>query len=314
MHDRDVVAEHVINSFKGLPECCKPTFKEALSAIYDQNKDSLDQKFKKEIETGTLEKIYSCLWELILADKLRSNKDVEILGHKDKGPDWCINSGGSKFYIEAVCAQMPDQCSKSEIHRVNEDLEKNRNSSSGNDLVDEVKSRISGVVSTKIKKHKSLVNMQDYGYILCVSYGAIPLFSSCDLFHAVQTLLPMGPLTAHFNLEGTEGKIFYPYNGSFTKPTTGAIIKSDILLDEKNSWISAILISKVKPLLLFPCAELIPEINWNSKNKNDFVLIHNPHAKHKLNNNIFNPRTEISVNLKKEMLELKGSNIFPSFR
>lgn len=286
---------------------------------YNNCEKYLDQKFKFEISSGDPKKFLSCLWEIIILDKLRNDTRITSIVHEDKGPDWAIVINKNNYYIEATCAQLPEinKDNKSEIHRARNEFGNNKFLvTSYNKLIDECKARISGAVSAKIKKHKDFMSKKNAGYILCISYSSLPFYATCDLYKAVETILAIGPLGVRIDTNSNSMcNEHLSDQNNFTKPTTGAQIPTSIFDNKDNSWISAILFSKAEPCLLLPTYQLINEneIKWNGI-ANDFVLIHNPKAKHPLgeDEDIFGSKTRISKSDNK--LKICGENIFPTLQ
>lgn len=272
----------------------------------------LDKKFTKEILSGDHKKIVSSLWEIIILSSLKNNSSITIADHKVKGPDWKIKVGEYEYYIEATCAHLPNSVGNSEIHRLINKFSHTGTTVSDEKLPEEVKSRISNAISGKINRDANFMGNQKAGYILCVSYGSFPLYSSCDLYKAVETILPVSSLRVEIDAHNQSMyNEHLSYKGCFKKLTTGAVISTDVFGNEAYAWISAVLFSKAEPCLLLENSNLFPSVNWNGV-KNDFVLVHNQKAKYPLQEDIFGCRTIILPEASK--LKVGGDSIFPTFQ
>jgi len=282
----------------------------------------LDNNFLDQITDK--ETVNSRLWELIIAEILSKSSAIipTNTSKKKKGfcPDFKIQTKDNKiYYIEAMCAYPPEQKAekKSEIDRVINEFESNGKVSSDSLLIQEDKSRISEAIIKKADdRHRELITNENVGYVLCMSYGYLPFFASCDLYHAIETVIPIGNLAINLEIKhNAETRVISnPYllpQDSYIKPfSSGSRINTHILGNPEYDFISAILFSRVNPLLLLEYADTLPEVNWNGI-RNDFVLIHNPIAVYPLTEDIFGCRT--SIKIQDGRIEIEGTNIFPTF-
>lgn len=270
---------------------------------YRKHKNKLDRKFLKEITTSDFKKINSCLWEMILVDHF-SNFSDDIV-HKENGPDWEVRINGKNYFIEATCAQLPNGNSPT----INKTLDAHASQESivnGPKLIEEVKLRISNAIRSKIKKHAKFIKEKKSGYILCVSYNNL---SMCDLYHAVATVLPIGPIQLGINVQNERiENIFLIENYYLRKTDTTNLIETNILGNENYKWISAILFSKVPLIYLFDNAFQIPWISWGDI-KNDFVMVYNPVTEYPLTEKLFDTATTITV--RDQKIRNEGKIIFP---
>ncbi len=286
--------------FSNLPIELQEKVKKELIKKYKKNHIHLDSKFLSDILSADERQIKNGLWEFIMIDRLTQSSEVtHIDAHKDDGPDWCIQlKNGKKYYVEATCAGFPQKQMGSELHRAIEEIERTGETSWGNDLIEEAKSRISTRIMEKLVKHENLVKGSNTGYILLVSYPNLGI----EHRHAIRTIMPVGGLTLAFERNITGHTVitdqYLPYQDSYKKmkPTGSstdkkyAEIQTNILGNEKHNWVSAILFSEIPHLYLLEEASTIPDIQWGKQN-NDFVLVHNPTASNPLDIDIFNSAT-----------------------
>ena len=314
----DQVAQRIINVFN-----LNTHLKEAdLKKIYDELVEKynlglhyLDSKFLCDVLSPDKFQATSRLWELIMVNYLIAYPAIKI-EHSDAGPDWKVKlTDDREYYIEATCAGLPKETDSSEIHRVLSEIRTKGTSSSGNRLIEEVKSRISNRIYEKMKNHTAFMKDKKCGYILLISYGEMPFFATCSLENAVKTVYPLGNLTLQFTTnqptDQTLIKQSISYQENYIKPSLKpAQIMTNILGNEEYKWVSAILFSKVEVCLLLRASTYLPNINWKEK-KNDFVLIHNPVARYPLSEDLFDSNTIVTVEENK--LTTKGENIFTSY-
>lgn len=229
--------------------------------------------------------------------------------HKNDGPDWKIKINEKEYFIEATCAHLPEGNSP-EIKRVIDEMNTKGCTTSDGKLINEVKLRISSVIDRKIKDHAQFMADKECGYILCVSYGSLPLFASCDIYEAISTVLSIGPMQIKLNAQGQMVEnASLSHQDHLIKQSASNPIYTDILGNENYKWISAILFSKVHPGLLLDNANEIPNIQWGEIN-NDFVLVHNPAAEYPLTEKLFEAAATIRIEEGKLINE--GKRIFPS--
>jgi hypothetical protein len=301
---------------------------------YHQHAKNLDEEFLIHALYHQDQTIIPRLWELTILDRLSKNPAIIISPHKEAGPDWTIQINNKEYCIEATCPQLLNTnnikinsvLNNKKTHIVYDDILGEFQSTSiqtDHTLIPSVKAKISSVISAKVEKHRSLMNSQhqDCGYILCVSYSAIPRVASCDLYHAIATILPIGPISFIVEPDGAklDQNLYMPYEDSYIKPSSDLEAKipnpdikipTNLFENDANNWISAILFSKAPVIsLLEKEGESIEHI-WNGVN-NDFVLVHNPKARHPLDVDPFDCRTILSIH--ENQLVQKGQPIFPSF-
>lgn len=314
--DAKLFAQRIISEFnfdKNLDLDSLAMAREELIQKYTVCLPYLDRNFLSNILSIDKIQVTTRLWEVIILDYIMKSPLVARIEHKDKGPDWKITlKNESEFYVETTCAMMPKDSASSEIHRVLTELKKEGKSSFGGLLKAEVKSRISNSISEKLKKHSEFIRKKQFGYILVVSYGDIPLFSTCDLQDAIKTICPLGPLILKLDVENPESpkiiKQYLEYQDKYPKHAAfKAMINTNIFGNEEFNWVSAILFSKVEACLLLEQAKNLPDINWGEQ-KNDFVLVHNPSALYPLSENVFNCATQVYI--KNDKLLTRGKDIF----
>jgi hypothetical protein len=244
--------------FSNLPIKLQEEIKKELIQKYEKNHTHLDSKFLSDILSADKRQLKSGLWEFIMIDRLIQSSEVaHIDDHKDDGPDWCIQlKNGKKYYVEATCAGLPQKQMGSELHRVIEEIERKGEPSWGNELIEEAKSRISTRIMEKLGKHENLVKGSNTGYLLLVSYAELGI----EHRHAIRTIMPVGGLTLAFERDITGDPVitdqYLAYQDSYKKikstdPSADrkyVEIQTNILGNEKYSWVSAILFSGIHQL------------------------------------------------------------------
>lgn len=283
-----LIYEYKLNKSKALTT----EIKQELMDKYKKNRGNLDKKFLREILTCDIKKINSSLWEMIVIDHF--SKFTKSIEHKDDGPDWKIKINEKEYFIEAVCANFPEGNSP-EINRVIEESKTQKFILSDENLIREVKLRLSNVIDGKIKKHESFMKNKECGYILCVSYGSLYLLGNHSIYEAVSTIFPIDSIQLEINPQTRKTEnVSLSYKDNLEKAGTDKSINTNIFMNKDYSWISAILFSKAHPCFLLEHANEIPGIYWG-ETKNDFELVHNPFAKYPLTEKIFEPASTIRI-------------------
>lgn len=319
--DAEKFAQRIMEEFclaKQLDAKVLPLVRNELMEKYSLCVSQLNSNFLSNILSPDKSQAATGLWEMVIVEYLLNCpfKD-SFQGHQNSGPDWKVKlKDESEYYIEATCAGLPekDDGKPSEIHRVIDELAGNKISSFDAALVHEAKSRISTVIDAKLQRDRELVIKSKCGYVLLVSYGNIPFYTTCDLYQAIQTVYPFGELALKFCPSSTsQAQIVdqsFAYQDKYPKITSpGKFISTDILGNEEYNWASAILFSKMEVIRLLKQFRI--HVNYGEE-PNDFVLIHNPSARYPLTQDLFNSRTSITIQDSQLVVEGK-SDIFPKF-
>ncbi|MEH2209440.1 hypothetical protein [Nostoc sp.] len=261
----------------------EPSFsqdKAFIEEMWSEYKQYADRHFLSESRKNFKQRI----WEMYLTCSLIA-KGFSITSD-DKGPDIRISKEEVDIWIEAVAPKAGE----------------------GNDAVtelqpqtirdvpdDQIKLRYRSAIEEKYnKKYKKylldrIVKPNDC-YIIAINGSAIPSArSEIEISRIIRSVLPFGNETLRIDVEKNEFvDRYYQYQDKVNK-VAGSSVSTDIFLNNQYDGISAVLYSCVDAL------------NRPQKFGDDFVLLHNPLAKNKLERGFIKLGREYSV--EKRILE-----------
>lgn len=235
--------------------------KEFIEEMWSQYQPYADRHFLLESRKNFKQRI----WEMYLACSLIA-KGFSITSD-DKGPDIRISKEGVVIWIEAVAPK----------------------AGTGNDAVtelqpqtirdvpdDQIKLRYRSAIEEKYnKKYKKyllekIVKPNDC-YIIAINGSAIPSARrEIEIPRIIRSVLPFGNETLRINVEEYEVvDRYYQYQDQVRK-VSGFSVSTDIFLNNQYDGISAV---------LYSCVDVL---NRPQEFGDDFVLLHNPLAKNKL--------------------------------
>ncbi len=282
-----------------------PYAKEYWQRLYNLHHIRLDNNFSTELANDS----FSRLWELTGVDFLDAhiNRGLNIINLTPTTsiPDFCFDLQGNRFYKEMICIGAGNS---PELNFLIEEVSgKARRTPQV-----EYKERLCAAIHEKghskyygIKTCGYKCTMEhDSGLLIAISLAKIAFHNqprniyvdlSC-LFGISPMKIPLNPVQNHYAM----GSPFHDYQSGFMKKSNiksgqqGAIIKNDYFASDKYKHISAILLSHTG-LSFYPDIDKhVDNCHWG-KQRNDFILIHNPFAKTSLPKGFFNVTNEITA-------------------
>lgn len=234
-----------------------------IEEMWSEYKQYADKHFLSESRKNFKQRI----WEMYLTCSLIA-KGFSITS-ADKGPDILISKEGVVIWIEAVAPK----------------------AGTGNDAVtelqpqtirdvpdDQIKLRYRSAIEEKynIKYKKYLLDKivkPNDCYIIAINGSAIPSARrEIEIPRIIRSVLPFGNETLRINVEESEVlDRYYQYQDQVSK-VSGSSVSTDIFLNHQYDGISAVLYSCVG----------VDSLNSPQELGDDFVLLHNPLAKNKL--------------------------------
>lgn len=232
-----------------------------IEEMWSEYKQYADRHFLLESRKNFKQRI----WEMYLTCSLIAK--VFSITSDDKGPDIRISKEGLAIWIEAVAPKAGEgndavtELQAQTIRRVPDDQIKLR-----------YRSAIEEKYNKKYKKYllDRIVQPNDC-YIIAINGSAIPSARrEMEIPRIIRSVLPFGNETLIINVEEHEVlDRFYLHQDKVSK-VSGSLVSTDIFLNNQYDGISAVLYSCVDAL------------NHPQEFGDDFVLLHNPLAKNKL--------------------------------
>jgi len=273
------------------------TARDFLNEQYNQNKKLLDEGFPKKFPAEFLR----CLWELKLLRYLTSIKQGNLLlstKDKIKLPDfkWIINE--KTYYFEAIS---PTKGSTKNYPYLNTQLSGMPPTRDGTIGHREYRERITGAFREKAvcnynpyvcdmnacnHNHRTgyKTHIEGNGYIIAISMADIDFMNQPMNWRVdLSCFFPISPyMTMDINRAGSIQDIYHSFCPSFNKGNKKeSPINVDIFGSAEYSHVSAVIISRHWPVLFPKLSQHEPVLSFDSSD-NDFMLIHNPYAIHKL--------------------------------
>ncbi len=255
----EAAEDHEYNVIRDEPRFLQD--KAFIEEMWSEYKQYADRHFLSESRKNFKQRI----WEMYLTCSLIAKRFS--ITSDDKGPDIRISKEEVDIWIEAVAPKAGE----------------------GNDAVtelqpqtirdvpdDQIKLRYRSAIEEKYnKKYKKylldrIVKPNDC-YIIAINGSAIPSArSEIEIPRIIRSVLPFGNETLRIDVEKNEFvDRYYQYQDKVNK-VAGSSVSTDIFLNNQYDGISAVLYSCVDAL------------NRPQKFGDDFVLLHNPLAKNKL--------------------------------
>jgi hypothetical protein len=258
------------------------------------------QYLDKEFPTQFPKDFFGRLWELTIIDFLFSIQAIQpCKEHKkknDDSPDFSFFHNGHKFYVEATSPSPGEKLKLNEPYVFDKD---SVISKAKETPISEYQEAFTSAIFQKgIKKYnsnyKKHIENDNAGFIIAISMAKIPDHNQARNFN-----VELDCLFARSNLKipilsSCAGNFYAgaPYREQedyFLKKNSQ--ISKCYFTSKKHDYISAVLISW-NPRVFFPDVDKYEQPYWEEC-RNDFMLVHNPHAKIKLLPSIFPVKKEV---------------------
>ncbi|MBW4451354.1 MAG: hypothetical protein KME55_01055 [Nostoc indistinguendum CM1-VF10] len=231
-----------------------------IEEMWSEYKPYADRHFLLESRKNFKQRI----WEMYLTCSLIA-KGFSITSD-DKGPDIRILKEGVAIWIEAVAPK---------AGKKNDAVTKLQDRTTRRVPDDPIKLRYRSAIEEKYnKKYKKylldkIIQPNDC-YIIAINGSAIPSARrEIEIPKIIRSVLPFGNETLRINEEYKVVDRYYQYQDQVSK-VSGSSVSTDIFLNNQYDGISAV---------LYSCVDVL---NRPQEFGDDFVLLHNPLAKNKL--------------------------------
>jgi type I restriction enzyme S subunit len=284
--DFDLFEEYNFSRESKIPNDSK--LREYIRNLYKNNHEFLDKDFVQKFQKNNF---YSALWELALVSWLRTHDDIHLLEHKSEGADFRTSYKGIEMHFEATS--------------INFNHNKNKQTTDIKEATEPLQTQIRSAIRSKCENYR---NSGTSNYHCWLRKGLIksnnPFILAIDITQVDQlsylsipttyigTVLPVGNFS--IVIDKTTGKkignYFCQYKDSIHKPN-GAMVSTDIFLQDQFSHVSAIIISRFH--------------NHPDYINKIMMLIHNPLATNPLPQKLFKTDYEIIVDFKDSSVMLQ---------
>ncbi|MBG1261071.1 hypothetical protein [Nostoc commune] len=231
-----------------------------IEEMWSEYKQYADRHFLSESRKNFKQRI----WEMYLTCSLIAKRFS--ITSDDKGPDIRILKEGVAIWIEAVAPKAGEK---------NDAVTKLQDRTTRRVPDDQIKLRYRSAIEEKYnKKYKKylldkIIQPNDC-YIIAINGSAIPSARrEIEIPRIIRSVLPFGNQTLRINEEYKVVDRYYQYQDQVSK-VSGSSVSTDVFLNNQYDGISAVLYSCVDAL------------NRPQEFGDDFVLLHNPLAKNKL--------------------------------